>query len=580
MAVNQISPERRHELAQITAAFDNDRGRLLDILWAAQKKAGFVTAEEIHVLAENLHCSPADLTEVQSFYHFFRCKPSGRHQIYLDNSVISEFAGMPEVRRAFEKELGVKVGGVSVDGSVGLFETSCIGMSDQAPAALIDLVPYPRLTPQDVPRLIQELRSGTLKPRPVESHWPLRGNFFTTNRQAGQGLTRSARVEPQAVFDMIKKSGLRGRGGAGFPTGLKWQSTAQTPGSQRYVVCNADEGEPGTFKDRELITQFCDLVWEGMAIAARAIGANEVIFYLRAEYFYLLKVVEQSLERMKSHAEWKGLKGRIQLGAGAYVCGEETALLESLEGKRGEPRLRPPFPVEKGYRHCPTTVNNVETFALAAIIMAEGPEPFAAMGTEKSKGPRLLSIAGDVKKPGIFEVPWGIKLGEVLDLCQAIDPHIVQVGGPSGACVSAADRDRRICFEDLATGGSFMVFSKSRSLFEILDNFMDFFVAESCGNCTPCRAGNIFIGDSIKKLRQGKARAGDLKKLQDWCQIVMKSSRCGLGASSPNVVTTSLKAFPEIYKKALREPQNPLIFDFDVATAVKKYDEAVRSSYE
>jgi len=574
-----ITATRRAQIKSIVSRYDCDRGRLLDVIWAVQAKSGYVADSEVALIAAFLKISAADVREVLSFYHFFNEQPAGKHQIFLDTSIISEMAGMPSVRRAFERELGIRVGEVTKDGRFGLFETSCIGMSDQGPAALIDLVPFPKLRAAEVAGIIRRLRKGIRAieiASSVASGIRKLGPFFGTPAAFGSGLSKAAKLSSALIVAEVKASGLRGRGGAGYSTGTKWELCAKFESKHRYIVCNADEGEPGTFKDRELLTSQADLMFEGMAIAARAVNAKEGILYLRAEYAYLQKHLQKTLKRVARHPSWGNFAVRIQLGAGAYVCGEETALLESLEGRRGEPRIRPPFPVECGYRGYPTAVNNVETFVLASQILAKGALAFSVLGTEKSKGTRLLSISGDVAKPGIYEVSWGVSLEEVLRLCQAKSPEIVQVGGPSGVCVSAHDSRRKISFEDLATGGSLMVFSKKRNLFQVLENFMEFFVNESCGNCTPCRAGNVVLLDAIKRLRAGKPHPADRERISDWSSIIAKTSRCGLGATSPNVLTTSMKAFPEVFEKVFANVTSSDIFPFDEVAATRDYNLAVK----
>lgn len=568
-------------LRKIVQHFQKDRGRLLDILWEAQKLRGFLDSSDLSVLADELACAVADIEEVQSFYHFLKSKASGRHQIYLDTSIISQFAGLSEIRQAFETALGIKVGEVSADGEFGLFETSCIGMSDQAPAALIDLIPFPNLQIQEIPHILERLKKGenaTDVAKPVQSHLQKMGPFFDPAKNYPSAEANFLKHSAQEIISLVKSSGLRGRGGAGFTTGAKWEACAKFSATKKFVICNADEGEPGTFKDRILLTHFCQSVLEGMLIAAKAVAATEAILYLRAEYTYLAGHIENEFQNISGSKMAEGIQLSLRLGAGAYVCGEESALLESLEGKRGEPRLRPPFPVEKGYLGFPTVVNNVESFAMAARILTEGAESFFALGTAQSKGTRLLSISGDIARPGIYEVPWGITIQEILELSGAITPAILQVGGPSGTCISAADTQRKIAFEDLATGGSLMVFSKERDLFAILDNFMEFFVRESCGNCTPCRAGNVFLRQLLQKFLAGEARPEDLERIRDWSAIVSRTSRCGLGVSSPNVLTTSLKAFPLEFQKRMAKNADPQFQNFDLAKATRDYEDLMKGA--
>ena len=360
-------------------------------------------------------------------------------------------------------------------------------------------------------------------------------------------------MTPQDVITTITDSGLRGLGGAGFPTGTKWQSCCAAGGDETYVICNADEGEPGTYKDRVVLTHIPKQMFVGMRIAAHAIGAAQGIVYLRAEYAYMREYLEQQLAELRD----EGLLGngfdiRIQSGAGAYICGDESALIESCEGKRGSPRVKPPFPVEYGFLGKPTVVNNVETFAAAARIMDRGADWFAAMGTSDSKGTRLLSVSGDCAAPGIYEIEWGITLREVLEMIGAEDPRAVQISGPSGEMVSAsADADRKIAFEDISCGGSFMVFNAQRDLLGVVRDFMQFFVDESCGICVPCRAGGVVLRQKVDLVIDGRADQSDLDDAVQWGDLLAKTCRCGLGTTAPNPILTTLEKFPEIYSDRL-----------------------------
>ena len=317
---------------------------------------------------------------------------------------------------------------------------------------------------------------------------------------------------PADALRQIEASGLRGRGGAGFPTSLKWDLAAKSPGERKFVVCNADEGEPGTFKDRVILAEFADLVFEGMTIAACVIGAQQGIVYLRAEYAYLRSHLEAVLRRRRGeNLLGKNIRGRegfdfdieIRMGAGAYVCGEETALIESLEGQRGEPRNRPPFPIDTGYLGNPTIVNNVETFAWVVCILAKGAEWFKDIGTAKSTGLKLFSVSGDCRQPGVYEFPMGITVAELLKRVGGEGAKAVQVGGAAGQCVPAAQFERTIAFEDVPTGGSIIVFGPHRDMLRVAENFLEFFVDESCGQCTPCRQGTPKLIEGVQMLQQG-----------------------------------------------------------------------------
>ena len=371
--------------------------------------------------------------------------------------------------------------------------------------------------------------------------------------EAEQGLRAALALDPEGVVATVKESGMKGRGGAGFPTGLKWQLAAEAaaPDGARYVVCNADEGEPGTFKDRVLLAELPDLVFEGMTIGGYAIGSHEGICYLRGEYVYLLADLEACLERRRA----AGLLGpdvlgsgfafdiSIHLGSGAYVCGEETALIESLEGRRGEPRNRPPFPVVSGFHGAPTVVNNVETFAWAAAILARGADWFAHIGTDRSTGPKLLSVSGDVQRPGVYEFPLGVSIAEVIEAAGGDGAKAAIVGGAAGTCVPARDFGRAISYEDVSTGGAVIVVGPWRDLLEVAENLQWFFANESCGQCTPCRVGNVKLLEGIRALRRGECSVEHVEDLVGLGRTMQIASKCGLGQAAPNVFLSILEHY-------------------------------------
>ena len=379
-----------------------------------------------------------------------------------------------------------------------------------------------------------------------------RGPILFGGVTAGEGLKKALAMSRSEIISEVRASGLKGRGGAGFPTGVKWNLAAAALGQRKFVVCNADEGEPGTFKDRVLLSDYADLVFEGMTIAGLAIGARQGIVYLRGEYRYLLAPLEANLARRRE----EGLLGsailgrqgfdfdvEIRLGSGAYVCGEETALIESLEGHRGEPRNRPPFPVDTGYLGQPTIVNNVETLALAASVLAKGAEWFKAIGTDKSTGSKLFSVSGDCQSPGVYEFPMGITIAQLLKVVGGEEAKAVQVGGASGHCVPAKQFERTLAFEDIPTGGSIIVFGPGRDMLKVARNFMEFFVEESCGQCTPCRYGNVALLEGVEMLEKGLCSMTHLNELKALGETMQISSKCGLGQSSSNAFLSIVTHF-------------------------------------
>jgi [NiFe] hydrogenase diaphorase moiety large subunit len=387
------------------------------------------------------------------------------------------------------------------------------------------------------------------------------------------GLKAVLKGTPAELIEQITASQLKGRGGAGFPTGLKWKFAAASKGDVHYVICNADEGEPGTFKDRVIFTDHADLVFEGMTIAGYAIGSHIGIVYLRGEYMYLRPLLDECLKKRRQAGllgkDVCGHKGfdfdiEIRMGAGAYVCGEETALIESLEGNRGEPRNRPPFPVDTGFEGEPSIVNNVETFGWVSCICAKGAPWFKAIGTEKSAGPKIFSISGDCIRPGVYEFPFGVSINQLLESVGGEGAKAVQVGGASGICIPADQFTRKIAFEDVATGGSVIVFGHDRDMLEVAENFLEFFVEESCGQCTPCRDGNPVLLEGVKRLADGNCSMSYLKELCALSETMQLASKCGLGQSSPNAFLSIVEHFKdELMGRCAVEPQDACCCNLD-----------------
>jgi len=554
----------------IVKEFGADRSRLMDIALAVQQAFGRIDADAARAIAAGLGIHVVEVEDMVSFYAFFNSAPRGSNRIRLSKTPVSLMKGAGEVARAFEQALGVTVGQTSADGAFTLEWTSDIGMADQEPAALVNGRILTDLTPDDVPRIISSLRqagSASLPSAGVRSSLVHPGPLLTGPRGPAAGIAAALARSPEQVIEEITSAKLRGRGGAGFPTGMKWRLTRKAVGQEHYIVCNADEGEPGTFKDRVLLSEFPDLVFDGMTVAGYALGARHGLVYLRGEYAYLWDPLQGVLENRRR----LGLLGnricgrdgfdfdiRIQLGAGAYICGEESALLESLEGKRGAPRDRPPFPTERGYLKQPTAIDNVETFACAARILEQGAGWFAGLGTKESAGTKLMSISGDCPRPGVYEVLFGITVNELLDLVGAPDAAYVQIGGPSGQAVAPKDFGRRIAYEDLSTGGSTMIFGPGRDVLDIALQFADFFVDESCGWCTPCRVGTTLLKQEMAKIVAGRATLADIAATEALASTVTRMSRCGLGQTAPNPILTTMRNFPELYEARLApEPFTP-----------------------
>lgn len=365
---------------------------------------------------------------------------------------------------------------------------------------------------------------------------------------AREVLTKAFKMTNDEIIKEMLDSGLKGRGGAGFPTGLKWKYTAAEKSPEKYIVCNADEGEPGTFKDREILDKVSYKVYGGMAIAGKAIKAKNGIVYLRGEYRYLLPKLMKELEAFHKMTDEIGYDFRIRycLGSGAYICGEESALFESIEGERGEPRNKPPYPTTSGVFGKPTSINNVETLVTTMMIIKHGAAKFTELGTKDSRGSKVFSISGDTPTPGIFELELGMSVQQFVNEFGDGDTKAVQVGGASGFCVPRKKFENTIIgFEGVPTGGSMKLFNSSRSMYNVLHNYLDFFAEESCGQCTPCRVGCQQLLKGVEKVKKGEAKSTYLNELVKLADTMKIASKCGLGQSVGNAFRTIVENFRE-----------------------------------
>ncbi|OIP11682.1 MAG: NADP oxidoreductase [Betaproteobacteria bacterium CG2_30_68_42] len=568
------------DLPAIARRWGNDPANLVQILRNVQESCGVVPSETLDQLARLVGVARVRLEATASFYSFFHADSHGAYEVLFSDNIIDRHAGKAELMQYLCERLWVEPGKVSEDGLVYVDETSDIGLADLAPAMLVNGLAVPSLDKARIDLLAELIRS-----RKPLAHWPAMlfevpdnvrraGPLLGEPFEPGAALASMLSIGAEETLARIEASGLRGRGGAGYPTAAKWASCRKAVGDAHCVVCNADEGEPGTFKDRVLLASHADLVIEGMTVCARVIGARRGLIYLRGEYRNLLPALGRTLERRRAAGllgtDILGARGfdfdiAIHLGAGAYICGEESALIESLEGKPGKPRNRPPFPDRCGYRGQPTVVNNVETFACAARIAERGAARFAGMGTPQSTGTKLISVSGDCARPGVYEVPFGVTVREVLAECGAKHAHAVQVSGPSGTCVSFQEFERRIAFEDLASAGAFMVFSRERDMFEVARNFTHFFAHESCGFCTPCRVGTSLLRNIMDKLAAGKGSPYDMQEMKRIMCVLRDMAHCGLGHTAANPVVQTMQKFPEAYERRLKKLEFEPAFDLDDA---------------
>lgn len=370
---------------------------------------------------------------------------------------------------------------------------------------------------------------------------------------------KASAMTPDQVIAEVKNSGLRGRGGAGFPCGLKWEMVRKAPADEKYVICNADEGEVGTFKDRYMLSNDPFSLIEGIAIAAYAVGSKQAFIYLRGEYHFLSDLINNAIKQAKQRGFLSHVDIELREGAGAYVCGEESALMDSIEGKRGEVRYRPPFPPQEGLWRKPTTINNVETLMNVAPILFNGAAWFSQIGTEKSKGTKVFSIAGDVGKPGVYEMVLGSPLKElVVDLAQATGIKMIQIGGATGRIIPNAQLDTPLSFETLLGAGAITVYNESRDVIDVVRRTMEFLAEESCGKCTPCREGTEVMAEILERLDKGEGYDSDIPNLEQLSQAMILSSSCGLGQAASNPVVDTLKYFRNDYLQRIKQMQGVL----------------------
>jgi len=584
--VNSPSLSAEARAAALLARHGHDPHALLQMLRELQAEQGWLPRDALEPLAAGLGLTLAEVEGVASFYRFLHLRPVGAYRVLFSDNVTDRMLGSEALMAELCRRLGVAPGRAGDDGLVSVDRCSCTGLGDQGPALLVNH--HQVITRLDASRVAQ--MAALIRSRVPVDEWP--AAWFEVQDQIrradvllgeplvpGTALAAALARGPEAMLAEIKRSNLRGRGGAGFATGTKWELCRQAAGDEHIVVCNADEGEPGTFKDRVLLSRFADAVFEGMTIGGLVTGARRGFVYLRGEYRYLLEALEAVLERRRATRllgrDILGREGfdfdiRIHLGAGAYVCGEESALIESLEGRRGTPRIRPPFPAEHGYLGQPTIVNNVETFCAVQRIAQHGGAWWAGIGTRKSTGTKIHSVSGDCERPGLYEYPFGTRIGRILEDCGARDTQAVQVGGPSGVCLSAFEFGRRIAFEDVPTAGAFMVFDRSRDMFEVARGFAHFFAHESCGFCTPCRVGTALVVKRMDKLAAGRGSRHDIDVLFELDKLMHGATHCGLGATACNPLRDTIAKFRPAYEQRLKSLHFEPAFDLDAELSIAR----------
>ncbi len=561
------------------------RSGLLPALHAAQKIYGWLPEEVASEVARSLRVPLADVHGVIEFYSLYYNEQVGRKFIRVCTDPACALKGADGLLKHLCQHYDVEAGQTTEDLSLTIEQSPCLGLCDQAPAALVD-----DDAETNISRGFHSYDIGIPQS-------PVYGSLRLLTANCGEGTTTLAKygeyeaykkaltMTPEAVIaEVDMASGLVGRGGAAFPTGIKWGGAAKAVADQKYVICNADESEPGTFKDRILLVDDPHRIIEGMCIAAYAIGSTKGFIYIRGEYPYIVPILENALDEARV-AGYLGERFDIEIrvGAGAYICGEETALFESIEGKRGFPRVKPPFPTTHGVFGKPTVINNVETLCNVPLIISAGSAEYRKIGTEKSPGPKLFCVSGDVVQPGLYEVPFGVTLRELLKMAGGVAGKkplkAVLFGGAAGAFATSEHLDVKLTFEDLrAVGlplgsGVVMVFDETRDIRDALQRLGHFFAHESCGKCYPCQMGTQRQMEILNRVAVGKALPDDFIRLQDVGWTMTEASLCGLGQTAASAVLSAMKLWPELFA----ENTAPSLAKSGKAKSVRKKPVAVKS---
>jgi NADH-quinone oxidoreductase subunit F len=579
---------------------EHRKAAVLHALYLAQEQQGYISAGAARHVAEVIGCTTADVEDVVSYYVMFFRAPVGKFVLQVCTTLSCAAAGAERVVEELEHKLGIKAGETDPTGLFTIQKMECLGACDRAPVMMVNNNDWhENLQPEQTPALVDAIKTRGLsalggchlaiegrpesewkhktttpaRPKAVPDFEPVLTKYAFTpngytldhylkNQQGYEGLRKAIGMTPDQVIEAVKASGLRGRGGAGFPTGLKWQFVDKKSPNPKYIVCNADESEPGTFKDHLLMERNPHLLIEGCLIGCYAIGSSAAYIYIRGEFFHMQHVLEDAIEEARRAGYLgKNIFGSgfdcdvyVHRGAGAYEAGEETALLESLEGKRAQPRYKPPFPAVAGLWACPTAVNNVETLCNVPLVMTRGAEWFAALGPEKNGGPKLFCVSGHVKNPGVFEAPMKVTLRELIDGYAGgmRDGHTMKAVIPGGSSVPILMPDQLdipASFDDVQKAGSLlgsaaiMVLDETTDMVWLAENLLHFYRHESCGKCTPCREGTDWLYRLLNRLLHGEGSAKDIALLESVATNINGKTLCAFGDAAATPVLTTLKWF-------------------------------------
>ncbi len=552
---------------------------LMPALTLVQKANGNnLTPEHVVEIADIIGVSKSKAYGVATYYSMFNVdKKIGKYHLQVDTNIPATLMGALEIYSYLSEKLGIKNGETTPDGLFTLSKVECLASCGTCPVVQVNDVYYELMTKAKIDTLIDSLRKGIMPELPVEYNWGTQCNVLLKNKNIEnvksievykkhggyQVLEKALRLKPEEIINEVKNSQLRGRGGAGFPTGVKWGFVPKNTGKPIYLICNADEGEPGTFKDRQILAYDPHLLIEGMAISAYALGCTQAFIYIRGEFIWIANILEAAIEAAKKDGQLKNLDIIVHQGAGSYICGEETALIESIEGKRGLPRMKPPFPAVAGLYGCPTIVNNVETLASIPFIVDKGADAFKKWGSEGGYGFKLFGVSGAVNKPGVYECPMGITFNELIKLAGGVKGKMIGVivGGLSVPIITPEElkkgqglkMDYESCMDygtSLGSGGV-MVISDEFNIPEIAARTIQFYNHESCGQCTPCRLGSGMIVNLLNKVVGGKGEHGDLDKILWFCDNIKGNTLCPTGEAYSSPIKAMINKYRNEFEQLI-----------------------------
>ncbi|MDD5090051.1 MAG: NADH-quinone oxidoreductase subunit NuoF [Candidatus Wallbacteria bacterium] len=572
-----IDDKLKARIKELAGKYPDRKSALMPALMLAQRSnKNYLAPEDMSAVAEAVGVKDGKAYGVSTFYTMYNTKPVGKYHLQVDTNIPAKLAGADTIFQHLSKKLGIGNHETTADGLFTLTQVECLASCGTCPVIQVNDTYYENMTTKKVDELLKSLKNGKMPEKKDESHFGTKCNVLLKNRGNKEALTlegykksggykaleKAMAMKPEDITAEVKNSGLRGRGGAGFPAGVKWGFLPKGHGKPVYLICNADEGEPGTFKDRQIMEYDPHLLIEGMAISSLALGCKLAFIYIRGEFGWIADLLEKAVSDAKSAGILRDFDIIVHRGAGAYVCGEETALIESIEGKRGQPRIKPPFPAVAGLYGCPTIVNNVETLASVPFIIEKGANEFKKFGRENNYGFKLYGVSGNVKKPGVYEFPMGVTFAELLEAAGGVDGNLkaVIVGGLSTPILRADEiADLKMDYDGCAAkgtslgSGGVMVINDSHSIPELALRTMKFYAHESCGKCMPCKDGSATLVTILKRVVEGLGTGKDLENLSRIVKNLPGLTLCPVGEAYSLPIKAMVEKFRPEFEALLGE---------------------------